>query len=260
MFFPNATNPQGLAIYICASNNGIPYTVFVVRRASIILNLLMSAVSPVSHLLCLLVFFVTCSLISRKVPVWVSLLLVLLSNDVEINPGPGHSYRDNFFTFMNWNLNSLSKDNFQRVQAIEAHNSLFKYDLISVCETSLNSSIEIPDPLLNNYNFLPANHPDDVTHGGVGLFYKTSLPLKRREDLSFDESIVVELNFGRKKIFFTVLYRSPSVKGNSPAFNDFLKTICHFLHRRFQWPFKILVGPRRYYSRREKYRRSFFCS
>ena len=140
-----------------------------------------------------------------------------------MNPGPGHSYRENFFTFMNWNLNSLSKDNFQRVQAIEAHNSLFNYDLISVCETSLNSSIEIPDPLLNDYNFLPANHPDDVTHGGVGLFYKTSLPLKRREDLSFDESIVVELNFGRKKIFFTVLYRSPSVKCNSPAFNDFLE-------------------------------------
>ena len=154
---------------------------------------------------------------------WVSLLLVLLSNDIEMNPGPGHSYRENFFTFMNWNLNSLSKDNFQRVQAIEAHNSLFNYDLISVCETSLNSSIEIPDPLLNDYNFLPANHPDDVTHGGVGLFYKTSLPLKRREDLSFDESIVVELNFGRKKIFFTVLYRSPSVKCNSPAFNDFLE-------------------------------------
>ena len=187
------------------------------------LNLLTSAVSPVSHLLCLLIFFVTCSLISRKVPKWVSLLLVLLSNDIEMNPGPGHSYRENFFTFMNWNLNSLSKDNFQRVQAIEAHNSLFNYDLISVCETSLNSSIEIPDPLLNDYNFLPANHPDDVTHGGVGLFYKTSLPLKRREDLSFDESIVVELKLGCKKIFFTVLYRSPSVKCNSPAFNDFLE-------------------------------------
>ena len=31
-----------------------------------------------------------------------------------------------------------------------------------------------------------------------------------RNDLSFDESIVVELNLGRKNIFFTVLYRSPA--------------------------------------------------
>ena len=117
---------------------------------------------------------------------------------------------------MNWNLNSIVKNNFERVQLIEAHNSLFNYDLISLCETSLTSSIEIPDPLLNEYSFLSANHPDDASHGGVGLFHKNSLPLKHRKDLSFDEFIVVELKFGRKKIFFTVIYRSPSVKHSAP--------------------------------------------
>ena len=197
------------------------------------LYLLATAVCPASHLLCLIIIFITCTYVSRKVPVWVSLLLVLLSNDIEINPGPGLSYHENFFTFMNWNLNSLSKDNFQRVQAIEAHNSLFNYDLISICETSLNDSIEIPDPLLDNYTFLPANHPDNVTHGGVGLFYKNTLPLKQRKDLSFDESIVVELKFGRKKIFFTVLYRTPSAKFNSPGFSEFLDNF-KFLHTNIQ--------------------------
>ena len=76
--------------------------------------------------------------------------------------------------------------------------------------------------MLNDYTFITANHPDNVTHGGVGLFYKNTLPLKRRDDLSFDETIVVELKFGRKKIFFTVLYRTPSFKHNTPGFNDFL--------------------------------------
>ena len=89
---------------------------------------------------------------------------------------------------MNWNVNSFAKNNLERVQLIEAHNSIFNYDLISLCETSLNESIEIPDPLLNDYT----NHPDNVTHGGVGLFYKNSLPLKLRNDLAFRESIVVE--------------------------------------------------------------------
>ena len=124
---------------------------------------------------------------------------------------------------MNWNLNSIVKNNFERVQLLEAHNSLHNYDIISICETSLNNSIEIPDPLLNEYTFLSANHPDNVSHGGVGLFYKNSLPLKHRKDLSFDETIVVELKFGRKKIFFTVVYRSPSVKYNSPDFEGFLQ-------------------------------------
>ena len=178
------------------------------------------SVSPESHILC---FFVTdnmCSMLSRNRPVWVPLLLILLSNDIEINPGD--HYQNHFFNFMNWNLNSLAKNNFERVQLIEAHNSLFDYDIISVCETSLNSAMEIPDPLLNDYTFIPANHPNDVTHGGVGLFYKNSLPLKPRPDLAFDESIVVELKFGRKKIFFTLIYRSPSSHHSSPEFHDFM--------------------------------------
>ena len=95
-------------------------------------------------------------------------------------------------------------DNFQRIRLIKAHNSSFKYDLISICETSL------PQTLLNDYSFVPANNPVDSRHGAVGLFYKNSLPVIVRDDLSFDDSIVVELKFGRKKIFFTVLYRTPS--------------------------------------------------
>ena len=80
---------------------------------------------------------------------------------------------------MNWNLNSLAKNNFERAQLIEAHNSLYNYDLISLCETSLNGSVEVPDPLLTDYLYIPCNHPDNVTHGGVGLLYKNSLPLKK---------------------------------------------------------------------------------
>ena len=184
------------------------------------LCLLGTAASQASNVLSLLIVYIFCYRITKKVPPWVPLILILLANDIELNPGP--SYHENFFSFMNWNLNSIVKNDFERVQLIEAHNSLFNYDLISICETSLNDSVEIPDPLLNDYTFLVANHPDNVSHGGVGLFYKNSLPLKHRTDLSFEESIVVELNFGRKKIFFSVLYRSPSVKHNSPEFENFL--------------------------------------
>ena len=56
----------------------------------------------------------------------------------------------------------------------------------------------------------------------MGIFYKETLPLKIRSDLAFDESIVCELKFGHKKIFFTVLYRNPFCKAMSPEFNNFL--------------------------------------
>ena len=118
---------------------------------------------------------------------------------------------------MNWNLNSLTKDNFQRVHLIESRHSMFSYDLVSVCDT-----VDLPETLLNDYSFETANHPLNRKHGAVGHFYKNSLPINIRRDLSFEESIVVELKFGRKKIFLTVLYRSLSFNHTSPEFQAFL--------------------------------------
>ena len=106
---------------------------------------------------------------------------------------------------------------------LEAHNSIYCYDLISLCETSLNNTVEIPNTLLDGYSFVSKNNRNNTRHGGVGLFYKDSLPLTVRDDLSFDETIVVELTFGRKKIFFTVLYRSPCHTNGSPEFEAFLR-------------------------------------
>ena len=53
-------------------------------------------------------------------------------------------------------------------------------------------------------------------------FIKNDLPIKIRNDLSFDESIVVEVVFGRKKIFFTVIYKSSSYCQESSQFELFL--------------------------------------
>ena len=102
-------------------------------------------------------------------------------------------------------MNSPAKDNFYRAQLVEGYNTNFNYDIISLCETSLNDSLTLPDPLIDDYTFIPRNNPQNTRHGGVGLLYKNSLPIQERTDLSFHESIVVELKFGNKKIFFTVL-------------------------------------------------------
>ena len=110
---------------------------------------------------------------------------------------PGHS----FFNFMSWNVNSIAKDDFQRVRLIEAHNLIFNSDLISKCKTSLNDSIKLPDILLNDCTFVHSNNTTNKKHGGVGLFYKITFPITIRKDLCVEESIVVELNFGRKNIF-----------------------------------------------------------
>ena len=105
---------------------------------------------------------------------WVISLKIVLSNDVDKNPG---DFVNNFFTFCNWNLNSLAKDNFYRTWLLEAHNSFHNYDIIFICETSLNDSVELPDTLLNDYPFVSANNPSNAKHDGVGIFYENSLPV-----------------------------------------------------------------------------------
>ena len=176
--------------------------------------------TPLTYTLCLVILQIRITSLIKHVPHWLSLFLIILSNDIHVNPGP--QFQNNFLNFMLWNLNSLAKDNFARVRLLEAHNSIFNYDLISICETSLNNSVELPETLLNDYTFIPASNPTNARHGGVGLFYKNSLPILIRNNLAFDESIVVELKFGRKKIFFTVLYRSPAHNHTSVEFQAFM--------------------------------------
>ena len=80
--------------------------------------LFLIAISHLAHLLSLVIMFILCSYFTRIIPAWVSLLLILLSNDSALHPGP--QYHENLFSFMNWNLNSIAKNNFERIQLIEA--------------------------------------------------------------------------------------------------------------------------------------------
>ena len=45
---------------------------------------------------------------------------------------------------MCWNLNSFAKENFCRKDLLEVHNSVYDYDIIALCETSLTKEL-LPD-------------------------------------------------------------------------------------------------------------------
>ena len=88
--------------------------------------------------------------------------------------------------------------------------------------------------------FVHSKNPTNTRHGGVGLFYKNSLPIKIRNVLSFDESLVIELNFGRKKFFFTVLYRSPAFSHTSPKFKVFLSNFTNLFQNQKRKSMRLL--------------------
>ena len=114
--------------------------------------------TPSTQYVCIFVLQIFCLSFAKESPPWMSTLLILISNDIELNPGPG--YHSNFFNFMNWNLNSLATNDFARIQLIEAHNSLHDYDLISICETSLTDSLT---PNVTNLTGTPSNQPTTLT-------------------------------------------------------------------------------------------------
>ena len=136
---------------------------------------------------------------------WSSYRTLLLSGDIETNPGPGT------LSFCSWNLNSICAHEFVRVSLMEAYNSVYNYDLIGIVETHLDTTVDESKLAIDGYTFIKSNHPQNVKRGGVGLYIKETFPAKERSDLeTLPECIVCEIQIKRKKYFFTVLYRSPS--------------------------------------------------
>ena len=80
-------------------------------------------------------------------------LMLIHSNDVHVNPGPNNFNK--VFSFCNWNFNSIVKNNFYRIDLLKVQASIYNYDVISLCETSLNDDVEIPETLIDGYISYP---------------------------------------------------------------------------------------------------------
>ena len=104
----------------------------------------------------------------------------------------------------------MVKNNFHRIDLLKVQTSIYNYDVMSLCETSLNDDVEIPETLIDGYNSVPLSHPSGNKCCGV------------RKELSFDECLVNEVLIGKRKVFYSVCYRSPSMKANTPEFENVL--------------------------------------
>ena len=147
-------------------------------------------------------------------------LLLILGGDVEQNPGP--EKEKSRITFCHWNLNGLMAHNFIKVSLLHTAAVTNDYDIICLTETFLDSSIDNDDDRISTsgYIFLRADHSSNAKRGGVCIYYKDHLLIIKRNDLcQLHECLVTEMRIGKKKCFFTCLYRSPSQ--TSDEFEDF---------------------------------------
>ena len=89
----------------------------------------------------------------------------------------------------------------------------FVASLIALSETYLNESIKDEDIRIEGYSreIFRSDHPNGKKEGGVCLYFKESLPIKRRKDLEIiQETVICEIPIRRKKVFFIAMYRSPN--------------------------------------------------
>ena len=135
--------------------------------------------------------------------------MLLLSGDIELNPGDKHHSN---LKVCYWNLNSLQAHNFAKVSSLRAYNTLHKFDIICLSETYLDSSISSNDPelLLDGYELIRADHPMNLKRGGVCIYYKQTLPINVLNINQLKECLVVEIFYNNKKCVLVSLYRSPS--------------------------------------------------
>ena len=107
---------------------------------------------------------------------------------------------------------------------LAAYNSIYRYDIICISESFLESTISDDDNILHTegYNLIRTDHPDNIKRGGVCLYFKKSLASRKIELSHITECLLCEVNVKGQVGFITVSYRSPSQ--TISQFDDFLSS------------------------------------
>ena len=133
-------------------------------------------------------------------------LLILQSGYIELNPGPTG------LLVCHINVRSLCPTRrTKRIDEIHSHLVIDKgYDLICVSETWLNKDIDDAAVALKDFQIFRKDRAQGGG-GGVAVYARESIPIKRRFDLEWNnlEIVVVEVVSEGKKFIIGCCYRPP---------------------------------------------------
>ena len=90
---------------------------------------------------------------------WCSYHLIVLSGDVETNPGLKPNSKENF-SISHWNFSSISVHNYSKISLLTKYNLVHRFETISLSETNLNfgTSIDNSNLSISDYNIFRADH------------------------------------------------------------------------------------------------------
>ena len=108
---------------------------------------------------------------------WLYILLITLSGDVQLNPGPKRNAAQTL-SICHWNLSSTCAHNFAKLSLLRAYVSVHKFDIICLSETYLDSSVDDESLEISGYYLIRSDYPSSKKRGGICIYYKKFLPLK----------------------------------------------------------------------------------
>ena len=184
-----------LLIEHCFLPCNIVVSLFMLLAALIYVKPKMNNVATISAFA---LFFVTC--VHLWTVNWVySPPLILLSGDVEINPGTRYNCGE-CFPICHWNLNSVPAYNYTKLSLLKAFVAVYKFDINCLPETYLDSSVAPDDDNfeISGYSLVRSNHPANNKREGVCVCYKKFLPLRVLDIQYLHECINFELKISDK--------------------------------------------------------------
>ena len=155
--------------------------------------------------------------VSLNSSLWLQILLVLLSGDVEINPGPKRTPKAN--------LSICHYINYDKLSLLRAYLAFHNFDIIFLSETYLNSSNSPDDETLEipGYNLVRSDQPLNSKRGELCIYYKNYLPLQIISVNYLSECKNFEIMIGNKICNIITLYKSPSQ--NQEDFQAFIDNL-----------------------------------
>ena len=152
----------------------------------------------------------TTIVMSLWITIWLCIILISLSGDVQLNPGPRDKSRSAFST-CHWNLHSVTAHNYAKISLLEAYITAQKFDVVCISETYLYSSTAYDNSNLEiaGYNLIRSDHPSNKKRDGVCIYYKNSLPIRVLSIHYLQECITFELKIVTN---FVILFLSTGLR------------------------------------------------
>ena len=151
------------------------------------------------------------------------MILLLISGDIHSNPGP------QTIIISHANVRSLvPTDRSSRIDEIETTLCLNKQcDIVCISETWIDESISDDDVNIDNYQLFRKDRTKRGARreaGGVAIYCKDDLPIRRRTDLEPNnlELVLLELKTSNKRVIIGSCYRPPNMTADEVR--DFLSS------------------------------------